>query len=44
MDADSLGLVLAVVGLHTDEVGICCLIEGCPYCQHMFIGLVYGLH
>lgn len=42
VDADGLGLVLAVLSLHTYEVGVCGLIEACPECQHVLIGLVYS--
>lgn len=44
VDADGLGLVLAIVCLHTDEVGVCSLIEACPYGQHMLVGLIESLH
>ncbi|TNN69243.1 hypothetical protein EYF80_020560 [Liparis tanakae] len=44
VDADGLGLVLAVVSLHADEVGVCRLIEARPDGQHMLIGLIQSLH
>lgn len=44
VDADGLGLILAIVCLDTDEVGVCSVIEACPYCQHMLIGLIHSLH
>lgn len=44
VDADGLGLILATVSLHTDEVGVCILIEARPYGQHMLIGLIQSLH
>lgn len=44
VDADGLGLVLAIVSLHTDEVGVCSLIEARPDGQHMLIGLIQSLH
>lgn len=44
VDADGLGLVLAVISLHTDQMGVCGLIEARPDCQHMLIGLIQSLH
>lgn len=44
VDADGLGLVLAIFSLHTDEVGVCSLIEARPNGQHMLIGLIQSLH
>lgn len=44
VDADGLGLVLAVLSLHAYEVGVCGLIEACPECQHVLIGLVYSFY
>lgn len=44
VDADGLGLVLATVSLHTDEVGVGALIEARPYGQHVLIGLTQSLH
>lgn len=44
MDADGLGLVLAVISLHAYEVGVCGLIEACPECQHVLIGLVNSFY
>lgn len=44
VDADGLGLVLAIVSLHTDEVGVCGLIKARPNGQHMLVGLIQSLH
>lgn len=44
VDADGLSLVLAIVCLHTDEVGVCSLIKACSYGQHVLIGLIQSLH
>lgn len=44
MDADGLGLVLAVVSLHADEVGVCSLVKAGPNGQHMLVGLIQSLH
>lgn len=44
VDADGLGLVLAIVSLHTDEVGVCSLIKARSNSQHMLIGLIQSLH
>lgn len=41
VDADGLGLVLAVVSLNTYEVGVRGLVEAGPESQHVLIGLVY---
>lgn len=40
VDTDGLCLVLAVICLHTDEVGVCSLIEARPKGQHMLVGLI----
>lgn len=44
VDADGLGLVLAVVSLHTDQMGVCSLVEARPDGQHMLVGLIQSLH
>lgn len=44
VDTDGLGLVLAVLSLHAYEVGVRGLIEACPECQHVLIGLVYSFY
>lgn len=44
VDADGLGLVLAILSLHTDEVGVCSLIEARPNGKHMLIGFIQSLH
>lgn len=44
VDADGLGLVLAVVSLHTDQMGVRGLIEARPNSQHMLVGLIQSLH
>lgn len=44
MDADGLGLVLAVVSLHADEVRVCGLVKARPNGQHMLVGLIQSLH
>lgn len=44
MDADGLCLVVAVVVLDTHQVGVGAVVETRPHGQHMFVGLVHGLH
>lgn len=44
MDADGLRLVVAVVVLDTHQVGVGAVVETRPHGQHVFVGLVHGLH
>lgn len=44
VDADGLGLVLAILSLHAYEVGVRGLIEARPECQNVLIGLVYSFY
>lgn len=44
VNADGLRLVLAIVSLHTDEVGVGALIEARPDGQHMLVGLIQSFH
>lgn len=44
MDADGLRLVVAVVVLDTHQVGVGVVVETRPHGQHVFVGLVHGLH
>ena len=40
VDADGLGLVLAVLPLHADEVGVGGFVEARPHGQDVVVGLV----
>lgn len=44
MDADGLRLVVPVVVLDAHKVGVGPVIETRPHGQHVFVGLVHGLH
>lgn len=44
VDADGLGLILAILPLNTYKVGIRGLIEARPEGQHVLIGLVYSFY
>lgn len=44
VDADGLGLVLAILCLHTDKVGVGRLVEARPHGQDVVVGLVQHLH
>lgn len=40
VNADGLGLVLAVLPLHADQMGVCALVEARPDGQHMLVGFI----
>lgn len=44
MDADGLRLVVPVIVLDTHQMGVGPVVETRPHGQHVFIGLVHGLH
>lgn len=44
MDADGLRLVVPVVVLDAHKVGVGPVVETRPHGQHVFVGLVHGLH
>lgn len=44
MDADGLSLVVPVIVLDTHQVGVGPVVETRPHGQHVFVGLVHGLH
>lgn len=44
MDADGLRLVVPVVVLDTHQVRVGPVVETRPHGQHVFVGLVHGLH
>lgn len=44
VDADGLGLVLAILRLHADEVGVGRFVETRPHGQDVVVGLVQHLH
>jgi len=44
VDADGLRLVVAVVVLDAHQVGVGAVVEAGGHGQHVFVGLVHGLH
>lgn len=44
VDADGLGLVLAILSLNAYKVGVRSLVEACPEGQHVLVGLVYSFY
>lgn len=44
MDADGLRLVIPIVVLDTNQVGVGAVVETRAHGQHVFVGLVHGLH
>lgn len=44
VDADGLGLVLAILPLNTYKVGVRGLVEARPKGQHVLVGLVYSFY
>ena len=44
VDADGLRLVVAVVVLDAHQMGVGAVVEACAHGQHVFVGLVHGLH
>lgn len=44
VDADGLGLVLAILPLNAYKVGVRSLVEACPEGQYVLIGLVYSFY
>ena len=44
MDADGLRLVVAVVVLDAHQMGVGAVVEARAHGQHVFVGLVHGLH
>lgn len=44
MDADGLRLIVPVIVLDADQVRVGPVVEARPHGQHVFVGLVHGLH
>lgn len=44
MDADGLCLIVPVVVLDANQVRVGPVVEARPHGQHVFVGLVHGLH
>lgn len=44
MDADGLGLIVPIIVLDAHQVRVGAVVETRPHGQHVFVGLVHGLH